>query len=50
MFEIICDMIDILGLTVKLILMIYGGWKFLLGDKDNKETLWYGVLFIATMV
>jgi len=50
MFEVIRDVIGILCLTIKLILMIYGGWKFLFGDKGKIETLWYGILFVATFV
>lgn len=35
---------------IRLVLMIYSGWKFLSGDIKNNATLWYGILFVATLV
>nr|DAU83140.1 MAG TPA: hypothetical protein [Caudoviricetes sp.] len=35
---------------IRLVLMIYSGWKFLSGDKKKNSTLYYGILFVATLV
>ncbi|MBD9081995.1 MAG: hypothetical protein EGR48_00240 [Lachnospiraceae bacterium] len=35
---------------IRLVLMIYSGWKFLSGDKKKNSTLYYGILFVATLM
>lgn len=48
--QILFDIIDILSMITKIIIMIYSGWKFLTGDSDKNSTLYYGILFVATLV
>nr|DAS42828.1 MAG TPA: hypothetical protein [Caudoviricetes sp.] len=48
--EIVLGIIDIVATIFKIILMFYSGWKFLAGDKEKNSTLYYGILFIATLV
>lgn len=48
--QILLDVIEILSLIIKTIIMIYSGWKFLRGDSDKNSTLYYGILFVATLV
>lgn len=44
MFLEICTLLNSM---IRLCCMIYGGYRFLVGDKRDRETLWYGLLFIA---
>lgn len=44
------DIIEILSLIAKTVIMIYSGWKFITGDSDKNSTLYYGILFVATLV
>ena len=48
--QMLFDIIGILGMGAKLIIMLYSGWKFLCGDSDKNSTLYYGILFVATLV
>ena len=48
--QILFEIIDIVCLITKMILMIYSGWKFLSGNKEKNSTLFYGILFVATLV
>lgn len=48
--QILLDIIEILSLIAKIIIMIYAGYKFFTGDSDKNSTLYYGILFIATLV
>lgn len=48
--HILFDIIDILCLITKMILMIYSCWKFLNGNKEKNSTLFYGILFVATLM
>lgn len=48
--QIIFGIIEVVALIFKLILMIYSGWKFFGGDKEKNSTLYYGILFVATLV
>ncbi len=48
--QILFEIIEIVFLITKIILMIYSGWKFLSGDKESNSTLFYGILFVATLV
>lgn len=47
---IILEIINIVSLIFKLILMIFSGWKFLTGDSEKNSTLYWGILFVATIV
>lgn len=48
--QILLEIISIVALIFKLILMIYSGCKFFSGDKEKNSTLYYGILFVATLV
>nr|DAU23429.1 MAG TPA: hypothetical protein [Bacteriophage sp.] len=48
--DIVFQILDLIFLTAKLVLTIYSGLKFLGGDKEKSSTLWYGILFVATLV
>lgn len=48
--QIIFDVIEILSLITRIITMIYAGYKFLTGDSNKNSTLYYGILFVATLV
>lgn len=48
--QILFEIIGFLSLITKLILMIYSGIKFFGGDKEKNSTLYYGILFVATLV
>ena len=48
--QVLSEIIDFVFLTTKIILMIYAGLKFLSGDKEKNSTLFYGILFVATLV
>ena len=48
--QILFEIMSAISLMLKLILMIYSGWKFLSGDREKNSTLYYGILFVATMV
>lgn len=48
--QILFDIIDILSMITKVIIMIYSGCKFLRGDSDKNSTLYYGILFVSTLV
>ncbi len=47
---IVFQTLKLIFLTIKLVMMVYSGWEFLSGDKKNNATLWYGILFVATLV
>jgi hypothetical protein len=46
----IYEVLEIISLICKMVLMIYSGWKFFGGDKEKNSTLYYGILFVATLV
>lgn len=48
--QILLDVIEILSLTARILIMIYAGCKFLTGDSDKNSTLYYGILFVSTLV
>lgn len=48
--KILFEIINVITLIFKLILMFYAGWKFFSGDKEKNSTLYYGILFVATLV
>ena len=48
--QVLSEIIDFVFLTTKIILMIYAGLKFLSGNKEKNSTLFYGILFVATLV
>ena len=48
--QILFEIVEMVLLIAKIILMIYSGWKFLSGDKEKNSTLFYGILFVATLV
>lgn len=48
--QILFEIMNVVALLFKLILMIYSGWKFLSGNKEKNSTLYYGILFVATLV
>ena len=48
--HIVFQILYLISIITKLVLMIYSGWKFLSGDIKNNATLWYGILFVATLV
>lgn len=48
--QILFEIMNVLSLIFKLLLMIYSGWKFLTGDSEKNSTLYYGILFVATLV
>lgn len=48
--QILFEIMNVASLLFKLILMIYSGWKFLRGNKEEVSTLYYGILFVATLV
>lgn len=50
LMQVLSEIIEIVFLTTKIILMIYSGLKFLSGDKEKNYTLFYGILFVATLV
>lgn len=43
------QIMELISIIAKLVLMIYSGWKFFSGDIKNNATLWYGILFVATL-
>lgn len=47
---IVFQTLKLIFLTIKLVMMVYSGWKFLSGDKKNNATLWYGIMFVAMLV
>lgn len=48
--QIIFGFIEVVTWIFRLILMIYSGWKFFGGDKEKNSTLYYGILFVATLL
>jgi len=36
--------------VIRLIMFIYFAWKFYKGEKNENETLWYGVLAVICIV
>ena len=48
--DIVFQILGLISITTKLVLMIYSGLKFLGGDKEKSSTLWYGILFVVTLV
>ena len=48
--QILIEIMNVVALIFKLILMFYAGWKFFGGDKEKNSTLYYGILFVATLV
>lgn len=48
--NIVFQILDLISIITKIVFMIYSGLKFFLGDKKNNTTLWYGILFVATLV
>lgn len=47
---IVFQTLKLIFLTIKLVMMVYSGWKFLSGDKKNNATLWYEIMFVAMLV
>jgi len=48
--QIIFGIMDVVSLIFRIILMFYSGWKFFGEDKEKNSTLYYGILFVATLV
>lgn len=48
--QILFEIMNAVSLIFKIILMIYSGLKFLGGDKEKNSTLYWGILFVATLV
>ena len=48
--QILFETMNVVALIFKLIFMFYAGWKFFGGDKEKNSTLYYGILFVATLV
>lgn len=48
--QIIFGIIEAVALIFRIILMFYSGWKFFGGDKEKNSTLYYGIIFVATLV
>lgn len=48
--DLIMSLIILLRLLAKLILVIYTGHKVLKGDKNDISTMYYGILFVATLL
>lgn len=42
--------IDVVFLTIKLIVSVWAGYKFLTEDKDKISTLWYGMFLITLLI
>lgn len=49
-FDLIMSLIILLRLIGKLILVMYTGYKVLKGDKNDISTMYYGILFVATLL
>lgn len=43
-------MFGILNLLAKIFVMIYCGYKFATGDKDEISTLWYGMWVMIALI
>ena len=48
--EIVSLIFAIVALIPKICFMVYFGYKFFVGDKEKRSTLWYGLAFIATLI
>lgn len=48
--QILFEIMNVVALIFKFILMIYSGIKFFGGDKEKNSTLYYGIIFVATLV
>lgn len=47
---LVFEMLKLLGSILYLIILIYCCYKFLTGDKEEKETFWYGIATIILML